>query len=52
MALLESRAAKLMRTDMIYAGMTHTGPNEINGHITDIDKVKERVICCLVEPLQ
>ena len=51
MALTETRAAKSMRTDMIYLGITHTGPNEINGHITDIGKVKERVICCLVEPL-
>jgi hypothetical protein len=37
---------------MIYSGITHTSPNEINGHIKDTDKVKERVIYSLVEPLQ
>ena len=52
MALLETRAAKSMRTDMIYSGITHTSPNEINGHIRDTGKVKERVIYGLIEPLQ
>ena len=52
MALQETTAAKSMRTDMISLGITHTSLNAINGHIGDIDEVKERAICCLVEPLQ